>query len=135
MSLQIGFSLPEFILHSFDPAWITEYNNNGYMVSDPTVLWALSNTGVKRWSDLPDADVMDKAAAAGMRYGVVFSVDAHQGRSFGTISRSDREFTDEEIAAAIPLVEELHRLTSPESRMIEADRVKLRQYAHGGQSR
>ncbi len=93
------------------------------MVNDPTVRWAMKYTGAVRWSETgePDpANVMSQAAEFGMRYGSVISVASEGTRSAGFFSRSDRDFTDEEMATQVDVMQQLHAISDPSLQNDEA---------------
>ncbi len=96
----VSFRGPECFHWEYPPAWQAEYDGNGYAYFDPILLWSVMNTGARRWSEvnLPDLrGVMRAAAAHGLRFGASFASNSARRKSILTLSRSDREFTDEEM--------------------------------------
>lgn len=115
------------------------------MLFDPVIRWVYSNVGARRWSALPEGDergVLGQAQAFGMRYGVAVSVfDGNEEgqRSFGSFARSDREFTDIEIALLLAYLTRRHKEMAPPTNLTQAeisalsmvrDGKRLKQIAH-----
>lgn len=91
----------EFTVSAYPEAWVKRYEDRDYMVGDPALLFALTSTGAKRWSEMRFEDprgVMVDAALHGLRFGVTVAVrDDGDKKSFLSLARSDRELTDNEI--------------------------------------
>ncbi|MFQ1700628.1 autoinducer binding domain-containing protein [Loktanella agnita] len=114
--LQVNYTTPRFMFHTYSKKWLEYYSQHGFVMSDPTVAWCFENLGSCRWSELNDPDnVLDAAAEHNMRYGAVYSTDSGGSRSMAGFARNDREFTDQEIADMCELVEEMHKLTMKQS--------------------
>ncbi len=116
MALYLGHASPAFLFKTYATRWSDEYSRRGLMTDDPTIRWGLANTGSKRWSDLGDLDhagVLDQAGLYGLSFGATVSVQTDQGRSLASFARSDREYTDGEIATLSGSMSELHALTNP----------------------
>ena len=67
---------------------------------DPTVWWAIRNTGQCRWSETGYIDigrVFKKARKHNINYGAIFSRLKNGKKSILSVSRHDRELTDDEI--------------------------------------
>jgi len=107
------------------------------MLHDPVMRWLYSHTGATRWSALEADDsqgILKLAATYGMRYGAAIScVDNDQTgqRSFGSFTRFDREFTDEEIALLSEEVIRLHLATRPPSNLTRAEKEVLEMVKNG----
>ncbi len=99
----LGFGLklgrPQFILNRFPPEWVTTYEELGYYFGDPMVYQSVAATGTKRWSDvkMDPRGVMTHAATYGLKFGATMSTKVGRNRSFLSVTRSDREITDDEI--------------------------------------
>lgn len=114
VALHMTFAAPRYLFQSFERAWIDLYSQRGMVLRDPTVRWALGNTGAIRWSALPDPagqEVMRLAAAHGMRFGFTEAIVSAGSRSFVNCANARREATEAEIAAAGRVLAALHRLT------------------------
>lgn len=127
VALRVGFILPSNERNTMPQAWIDHYTRRGYLVHDPVVRWVYSNSGVMRWSAirLPDPrGVMKNAALYGMRYGAAVSCppigDSGQ-RSFGTFSRADREFTDQELSILSERFRRMHLEAMPPTNLTRAE--------------
>lgn len=113
VAFHIRYSAPTFLLQTYPKNWIAYYSLHALVMADPTVAWGFANEGTCRWSDLTDdpSRVMERAAEHGLKYGVVCAIDSEDSRSFGSFARSDREFTDAEIAALADGVAYMHSAT------------------------
>lgn len=123
VALHVRFTTPTFLFQTYPREWIDHYSQRGYLMSDPTVLWAFSHTGRVRWSDLADTDssgMLAEAAARGMKHGFTLSTDAGGSQSLASFTRGDRDFTDAEIDAIEALFQGLHRDTLGLSRLSPA---------------
>lgn len=103
VGLRVGFFAPEIEINTFPVEWVEKYTIEALALSDPLRHWALTNTGVMRWSGIIGSasnPVLDAYADFGCRYGAVMSISRKNEktkRSIGYFSRTDRELTDEEI--------------------------------------
>jgi len=128
--LKLRFSGPALVRDTYPPAWKEHYAESLMAYWDPVVVWSLANTGHKRWSELriPDPmNVMNKAREYGINYGVVISLGKISKRSMLGISRSDREFTDEEIQRTIEIFTHIHELVTEAKSLTknQAEALKL----------
>ena len=103
----MGFNLtyrgPEHLFNAYPDAWRRIYEDRNYFFGDPIAMWTMTHDGAARWSEvrIPDLrGVMNAARAYRLNYGVAISRKVAGKRSFLTLSHPEREFTDEEIAAA-----------------------------------
>ncbi|WP_378941930.1 autoinducer binding domain-containing protein [Paracoccus sp. R86501] len=111
----VRFSRPVRRICTYPSGWITDYTRLNMIVADPSVIWCVMNEGALRWSDLvqqvPDPmNVMGQAAAVGMTHGVSISCGLPESRTVMGAARSDREFTDAEIARMQTLLRQGHDL-------------------------
>lgn len=100
MAFNMTFRGPEYLHSEYPEEWQKIYEERNYFFVDPVLIWCVTKTGNKRWSDikLPDLrGVMKEARKFDLNYGAAFSRKLMNKRSFLTISRPDREFTDEEL--------------------------------------
>ena len=100
MAFNMTFRGPEYFQSEYPQEWQKIYEERNYFFVDPILIWAVTKNGNKRWSEikLPDIrGVMKEAEKFDLNYGVAFSRKVNSKRSFFTIARADREFTDEEI--------------------------------------
>lgn len=128
IALHVRFSSPTFLFQSYPAAWSEEYTSKGLLMQDPTVAWGLTQTGAVRWSALADQDtagVFEGARAHGLNYGVTMALTTGDLRSVASFVRSDREFTDAEIARIQPLLAELHAQTEGTEALSNEDRAAL----------
>ncbi|WP_297932598.1 LuxR family transcriptional regulator [uncultured Brevundimonas sp.] len=101
LAFNYGWRGPEHMEVGYPAEWQREYEARHYAVGDPVVLWMLSrDEGHTRWSSIRIPDmrgVMKRAKVFGIVYGVIFTRMVGEKRSFLSMTRPDREFTDEEI--------------------------------------
>lgn len=100
----MGFNLtcrgPEHLFNTYPDAWRRIYEDRNYFFGDPVAMWTMTHDGWTRWSEVAIPDlrgVMRAARQFGLNHGVAFSRKVSGKRSFLTLSRPDREFSDEEI--------------------------------------
>lgn len=100
IAFNMTFRGPEHMHSAYPDKWRAEYEERNYFIGDPILSWALLFSGSKRWSDIGVGDlrnVMKRGTTFGLKFGAVFSTKRGRKRSFLTMARSDREFTDGEI--------------------------------------
>lgn len=130
MALHVRFTTPTYLFQTYPEAWSDHYNQAGLLMQDPTVAWAFENTGTIRWCDLVAADasgVLKAAAEHGLAYGFTLSQDRDGSRSLSSFSRSDRDFSEAEVALIVTLADELHDLTADGRSLSPKMRDNLRQ--------
>lgn len=101
----IGFNLTvykgaEHLHTTYPESWRTIYETKNYFFGDPIALWSMTRTGAVRWSEVKFPDllgVLKQARHFKLNYGMALARKLNKKRSFLTLSRSDREFTDAEI--------------------------------------
>lgn len=134
LGLHIRFASAQIMVQTYDPRWIEIYTSRGYMMCDPLVSWGFGTEGTIRWSALQYPDphqVMEQAKAFGLNFGLAVSFGPTSSRTIGGFARSDREFTDDEIAEVGELVRILHRETTPPERLSGPQTEALRLIAKG----
>ncbi len=134
VGLHIRFATPLVYKSSYPVEWVDHYNSHSYYLRDPLVFWGVGAEGTTRWSAIPLPDpfgVMKKAASHGLNYGAVSSYGPITSRSIVGISRSDREFDDEELAHLRELTIQLHIEAKPPSDLTKAQIEALQCLANG----
>ncbi len=134
VGLHIRFTSPMIFLDNYPEAWTEHYTSQAYALRDPIVAWGFSTTGVTRWSEieLPDPfEIMKQAKEYGLVYGVSVSVGEMTSRTIGSVSRHDREYTDEEITHIQDIIQTLHVITEPPDSLTSAQIEALRLIASG----
>lgn len=128
IALHIKFTSSRYLFQAYSPAWIDYYSAHGLVMRDPTVLWGFENTGHVRWSTLDAAgnDVMSMAAKFGLNFGFTAALVEHDSRSVASFARSDREFTDEEMATVSELLGQLHEDTLEAETLSPEDHASLK---------
>lgn len=123
IAFHIRLSAPEFLFQTYPKDWINLYSKKGYVIHDPIVRWGFANSGCIRWThltDLDDQDVLKQSVAYGMVYGCAIATETGTSRSVAGFARSDREFTDAEIATLQAHTQDLHDLTATKTGMPKA---------------
>lgn len=134
VGLHIRFTAPLFTFQTYDQAWLDHYTEQGFVLRDPMVAWGFSTEGHIRWSDpsLPDPfKLFAEAARFGLKYGVTLSRGPIKSRTIASFARSDREFTDDEIAECIRIIHRMHDMTEPPEELTKAQIDALRCIAGG----
>lgn len=114
--------------------WVKLYVANCYALCDPVLLWTVTNSGAKRWADIPIRDVKDvlkKAKAFGLEHGVIVA-EQKDGRSSAlSVARKGEPYTDEEIAQCEELFREAMYIEKPRNECAREDLHILEQLARG----
>lgn len=107
---------PPPTLSTFPQTWIDIYEQHNLYFTDPVVMWALSDNGVLRWSELPtlgrvaSSYVMTRGEDFGLKFGAVASIKATGpgvSKVLISVSRSDRELSTEELNSLQVLAKEM----------------------------
>lgn len=137
LALRVGFAFPAEEINALPRDWVDHYTIQRYMLADPVIKWVYANTGVIRWDEIDIADprnVMVAAKGFGLQYGAAaccFDGSSDGRRSFGTFVRSDRPFTDEELAELEAVLGQLHDDKSPPTNLTDAELEALRMVKAG----
>ena len=132
--LHIRFASPMIYVRTYDEAWTKLYDENAYALRDPLVFWGLGVQGHTRWSAirLPDPfNILGQAQDFGLKYGAVISCGPITSRSIVGMAHNEREFTEDEIAQAVKIVQNLHRAAEPPTELTRAQIEALRLLADG----
>ncbi len=131
LGLHIHVTAPKILIQTYDKEWMRYYAEHRMLLTDPTVFWAMTNSGTRRWSELADLDtggVLQAAAKHGLVHGVLVSVGDAKSRSLLNSARPDRPQTDEEIERMELILETLHHRTADDAFLSEADKAVLEKY-------
>ena len=137
IALRIGFAFPMEETNAFPEGWVEYYTKNRLMLFDPVIRWAYANTGIQRWSDLEKDDprgILQRARSYGLSYGVTISVfdgNDDNARSFGSFTRTDREFNALEISGLQAYIQRRHREMAPPTNLTSAELIALRLVKEG----
>lgn len=137
IALRVGFAFPIAETNALPEAWVERYTQRGFMLFDPVMQWLYGHAGAVRWSEitLPDPlGILAEAAGHGLVFGAAIScasTGTEGQRSFGSFARSDREFSDAEIALLALKLRGLHEATAPPTNLTEAELVALRMVREG----
>jgi len=134
VGLHIRYVSPLIMVNTYPDAWMEVYTAKLYGLRDPSLAWGLSHTGTRRWSEigLPDPfGILPEAASYGLVYGMIASIGPMSSRTITGASRSDREFTDDEMEHIHRIVQRMHDLSEPPERLSKAQAEALRCIAEG----
>jgi LuxR family transcriptional regulator, quorum-sensing system regulator SdiA len=134
IGLHYRFGGPLFQYQTYDPAWLQMYFERGYLQHDPTMAWAMAQTGVVRWHDLADRDpagILQVAAEQGLRFGIAVAIEAAEWRTIACFARADRDFSDTELAMIVASVRRMHDETQPPEPLSKSVADALRCVAEG----
>ena len=134
IALHIEYNAPKLLFQTYPVAWINYYEENGFVLNDPVVMWGFKNTGTCRWSGLTTIDkrgVLKASRTYDMNYGIVISIDANNQHSIGGFSRSDREFTDAEIIEIEEILRLIHKEEVSKIRINDKQKKLLNILANG----
>ncbi len=101
MGFGLRFGRPDLIINKYPEEWTRQYEEDNYFFRDPLAVWTMARVGQTRWSEvtIPDPfNVMEEAAKYGLRYGATFVAKVDRKRSFMSLGRPDKEFSDTEMA-------------------------------------
>lgn len=137
LAIRVGFAFPLIEQNRLPETWVREYTASALMMHDPAMRWAYGNQGVIRTSALVADDlqgVFELGKVHGLAYGAVASCidrcDARQ-RSFGFFFRSDREYSDEELARLHRWLQEEHSVHAQPRNLTAAELETLGHVKNG----
>lgn len=134
VALHIRFTSPLFTFQTYNQSWLDHYTEMGFVLRDPTVAWGFSRTGSIRWSDpkLPDPfGLFSEARKFDLSFGVTIACGPIKSRTIASFARSDREFSDAEIADLQAIILRIHDMTEPPEELTKAQIEALRCIAGG----
>ncbi|MEH6361193.1 MAG: autoinducer binding domain-containing protein, partial [Amylibacter sp.] len=112
IALHIEFNALKLMFQTYPVAWINHYEETGYVLCDPIVMWGFGAKGTCRWSEMEELDVrgvLNEARNYDMNYGFASSTRANNKHTIGGFTRADREFTDAEISEITVILEMIHK--------------------------
>ena len=115
IALHIKYNAPTFLFQTFPEKWVDHYSKHGFVIRDPAVHWAFSNTGHIRWRELAENDpsgIMDQSRLFGLTYGFTASIHSDHSRTLAGFARADRDYLDVEIDEICDRLEDLDVLTA-----------------------
>ncbi len=131
VGLHIHVTAPKVLIQTYDKEWMEYYAEHRMLLSDPTVFWAMTNSGTRRWSELTALDnggVLEAAARFGLVHGILISVGDASSRSLLNSARPDRPQADEEIERMELILATLHNRTADDAFLSEPDKAFLDKY-------
>jgi LuxR family transcriptional regulator len=134
LGLHIRYNSATLMFRTYPQDWMDVYTQNGYMQSDPLVVWGVSNQGCSRWSALtvPDPnEVLKQARGFNLNYGIAVSCGLPTSRTIGGFAKADREFTDQEMQDVHDIVLQMHNETAPAVNLTGTQVAALRLVANG----
>lgn len=134
IALHIEYNAPKLMFQTYPVAWINYYEEKGYTLNDPVIMWGFQNHGICRWGDLAKIDakgILQEAKAYNMAYGFVASIDVNKKHTIGGFSRPDRDFTDAEINEIYEILEMIHKEEVSSIKLTDKQKVLLNEIANG----
>lgn len=134
VGLHIRYVSPLIVVNTYPAKWQEVYTAKVYGLRDPTLAWGLSHIGVRRWSEigLPDPfGILAEAAEYGLVYGMIVSVGPLSSRTIVGATRDDREFTEQEMEDVFKIVQRMHEVSEPPTKLSKAQIEALRCIAEG----
>lgn len=136
VALRFGLAQAVTTRNAFPVKWAARYAQRGYFVLDPVVRRLFAAPGILRWADIPASEdptgILAQAASFGLRHGIGLAFRDEEGAgpvaaqiSFGLFARTDRDFTQEEIAELAALVGSAHAALRPPAGITRAEREAL----------
>lgn len=113
LAVHIRYTRPALLYQTYSAAWIDQYNEQGFMLSDPTVRWGLTNTGSMIWDDLAaddSAGVLLAAREFGLVNGWTYATGPATSRSMASMTRST-PFSAAQCDDIRAIIDEIHRET------------------------
>lgn len=114
VGVRIRFANPTLLYRTYPQAWLDYYDKEGLVFMDPTVGWAMSNTGICDWSDLIEQDsgnIFGQAVEYGLKFGKAVSIGESNARTIGFFSHALRKIEQSEIEEAQLVLEQIHQAT------------------------
>jgi len=134
LGLHIRFASPLISLYTWPETWQNRYTEQVYILRDPMIAWAFAKKGACRWSECPLPDpfgVIKEAGDYGLTYGATISCGPLASRTIVGISRTDREFQDDELAEIEKIAIFLHEKTEPPKSLTKAQKEALSLVSEG----
>ncbi|MEM9319834.1 MAG: autoinducer binding domain-containing protein [Pseudomonadota bacterium] len=134
VGLHIRYVSPLIVVNTYPAKWQEVYTAKVYGLRDPTLAWGLSHIGVRRWSEigLPDPfGILREAAEYGLVFGMISAVGPLSSRTIMGATRDDREFTDQEMEDIFQIVQRMHEVSVPPTKLSKAQVDALRCIADG----
>ena len=113
LAVHIRYTRPTLLYRTYAQTWGDHYNENGYMMVDPTVHWGLANVGSVDWQDLAPQDVAGVIQAArshGLNNGWTYATGPATSRSLASMTNSV-PFIAEARTRCSAIIDEIHALT------------------------
>jgi LuxR family transcriptional regulator len=128
LAAHVRYTRPTLLYQTYSQDWADHYSEKGFMLSDPTVHWGLSNVGAVDWDALSGQDPEGVIAAArsyGLTNGWTYSVGAATSRSLASMT-SSAGFSDAQRGRIRAIIDEVHALTDSFDTFTPAQQDKLR---------
>ncbi|MBT8153151.1 autoinducer binding domain-containing protein [Epibacterium ulvae] len=97
-------NVPADIMSTFSSEWLTEYQQHGYVMHDPVVIWGTQNEGTRTWNQLAQdfagytPDVIAVARSRGMMHGTALGLTVNRRKGVIGFTHSAERLPDLEIA-------------------------------------
>ena len=135
LAVHIRLIRPTLLYQTYAQDWVEHYSVQGYMLTDPTVLWGLKHTGSIRWSDLAGKDpagVFRDALTFGLMNGYTYATGPVSSRTIASAAKSGVDFTKAERDLIERLVDAIHVATDGFEHFPVAVQEALKNLGHPG---
>lgn len=113
LAVHIRYTRPALLYQTYDREWVDHYSAKGFMLSDPTVHWGLSNVGAMDWDQLAGQDpegIIQAARDHGLTNGWTYATGPATSRSLGSMTNST-PFTTDQRAQICQIIDDIHAET------------------------
>ena len=141
VAVNISNTTPELYHTTYPDDWVREYTENKYAFLDPVMQFAAFSHGVKRWDEIlaikipvASAHVYERACLFNLKFGgAIVKKSRSKGRKkhILSISRGDRQVTDEELVEATSAFEHLLSDLHPDDHLTDRQIKILQGFAQG----
>ncbi len=134
LAVHIQYTRPTLMFTTYPQVWLEHYGEQGMMIVDPVVRWAMSETteaGLAVWADLASDDpagVVASSTMHGLLNGMSFAIGPIASRTIGSVTKSV-PFSAAETEKAKALISEIHGLTERLDQMSPDTQASLRSLA------
>ena len=113
LAVHIRYTRPALLYQTYDREWVDHYSAKGYMLSDPTVHWGLSNVGAMDWNQLVGQDpegIIQAAYDHGLANGWTYATGPTTSRSLGSMTKRT-PFTADQRRDICQIIDDIHAET------------------------
>ncbi len=113
LAVHIRYTRPSLLYRTYARDWVDHYSEKGFMLSDPTVHWGLSNNGAMDWAQLTAQDpegIIQAARDHGLANGWTYATGPATSRSLGSMTNRT-PFAPDARSDICQILDDIHRET------------------------